>query len=200
MAFPSLRHPRRTAPDDGGSMRVTLADMLRADRATADFLWAQRGGSMPSLTLPSPSVDDNGAEIEQTPRVAHPPATLPLASGQPHAQRKEQRMQCPHCGGGVGIAFPDPAPRYVRSPLAPPSVRVLSFLQQDRDATATVRTVMRRLHFSKADLLAVLRDLERAGLGRLHVRRRRSAFSPRYYEALVFSLNARGRDPAVLLL
>ena len=92
-----------------------------------------------------------------------------------------------------------PIAAYVHRPVAPPRVRVLSFLQQRRGATETVRTMMRRLHFKKADLLAVLHELERAGLGHLHVRRWRPLFAHRHYEALAFTLTPRGRDSAVLL-
>lgn len=59
--------------------------------------------------------------------------------------------------------------------------------------------MMRGLHLPKADLLAVLDELERAGLGQLHIRRWRSLFSRRYYEALAFTLTPQGRDPATLL-
>ncbi len=110
-------------------------------------------------------------------------------------------VACPECRHSFRVRWPKALqpPRYVRRPLAPTRVRVLSFLQQRRGASATTRTMMRRLHLRKPELLPILQDLERAGLGRLHLQRWRPALAHRYYEALAFTLTAAGRDPAVLL-
>ncbi len=184
--------PRFHSPYWGASERPVRVDdvdretWLRAARRTETELWALAESNRtpaPTPSLPAtPSGDSAGAVAEPPPRPVRPAPAPPLARG-----------SCPHCGG-------DPAPRYVRRPLAPPRARVLAFLQQRPGASATCRTMMRRLHFKKAELLAVLDDLERAGLGRLHLQRWRPPWAPRYYEALAFTLTAAGRDPAVLLL
>jgi hypothetical protein len=203
--------PRLHSPAWGSSGRtVHLHDAsreqwLRAARRTHEELWAQaQSNRTPAPTSVSlmadaapatPSADGAGADVERPHRVARPAATVPKS----RTPRREQRANCPHCGGDLRITLPDPAARYVRRPLAPPRVRVLSFLQQRRDATATLRTLMRRLHLKKAEILAVLNELQRAGLGRIHRHRWRPAFAHRCYEAQAFTLTACGRDPAVLL-
>jgi len=161
-------------------MRVSRDEWLRAAHDTDDWLLSLRPGASSAPTPP-------------------PGASAALFTPNTTATRATSGVERPHRIVRPAPAPPREAPRYVRRPLAPPRVRVLSFLQQRRNATATVRTLMRRLHFKKADLLAVLHDLERAGLGRLHVQRQRPLFARRYYEALAFTLTARGRDPAVAL-
>jgi hypothetical protein len=165
MAFPSLRHPHRTAPADCGSMRVTLSDMIRAHRGTADFLSVQRGASLP-LPPPSPTAAV-GANAETPHRAARSTPAPGLGGGKPRVtppRALSRIVGCPNCGEHF-------TPKAKKTPTRrPPDDAVVLTYLTARGGTAKLRDLARRFHLDAAGVDALVQRLRDARLGMVYQR------------------------------
>jgi hypothetical protein len=175
MAAPSLHVPGRTTLSDcgSGSVRVTLGDMIRAHRGTAEFLWAQRNRPAP-VPETSALVTEAAASTPRATRAstalegshASAPSNDAGVTWSLRESASERRAQLKAEGWIFADDAASPLKAKGKKPTRylPPDARFLTWVEA-RGGSAALSAIARRFNLTVAEVDVLVSRLTAAGLG-----------------------------------